>query len=155
GAASRAAVSTVRPTASGLTRPRTRSIRWTFTRPCTTAWAWTRSRRFTTTCGARTPSAPGRSSRRWSRKGVIQNMCISRHPNVVAILLVLLASTCWLDSGSWAGDKKADDPKAPIALPKDPKTVVLSYDPGAGGFIRKGPPPYLKIQADGQVTVTN
>jgi hypothetical protein len=45
--------------------------------------------------------------------------------------------------------------KAVIVLPKDPKAVVLSYDPGAGGFIRKGAPPYLKIQADGKVTVTN
>jgi hypothetical protein len=42
-----------------------------------------------------------------------------------------------------------------IALPKDPKAVVLSYDPGAGGFIRKGEAPYLKIQADGQITVTS
>jgi hypothetical protein len=40
-------------------------------------------------------------------------------------------------------------------LPKDPKAVVLSFDPGAGGFIRKGEAPYLKIQADGQVTVTS
>src|SRR5262249_22049962 len=33
--------------------------------------------------------------------------------------------------------------------------VVLSYDPGAGGFIRKGPPPYLQILANGVVIVTN
>lgn len=48
-----------------------------------------------------------------------------------------------------------DDPKPAITLPKDPKAVVLSFDPGAGGFVRKGPAPYLKVQADGQVTVTN
>ena len=52
-----------------------------------------------------------------------------------------------------AQDKKADDPK--VVLPKDAKAVVISYDPGAGGFIRKGEAPYLKIQADGSVTVTN
>jgi hypothetical protein len=52
-----------------------------------------------------------------------------------------------------AQDKKADEPK--IVLPKDPKAVVISYDPGAGGFVRKGEAPYLKIQADGSVTVTN
>ena len=63
-------------------------------------------------------------------------------------LVALLAAQI----GGSAGPK--DDPKA-IALPKDPKAVVLSYDPGAGGFIRKGPPPYLKIQADGNVTVTS
>ena len=52
-----------------------------------------------------------------------------------------------------AQDKKADEPK--VVLPKDAKAVVISYDPGAGGFIRKGEAPYLKIQADGSVTVTN
>jgi hypothetical protein len=49
----------------------------------------------------------------------------------------------------------AGDPKAEVVLPKDPAAVVLTYDPGAGGFVRKGPPPYLKIQADGAVTVTS
>lgn len=49
----------------------------------------------------------------------------------------------------------ADDKKPAIVLPKDGKTVVLSYDPGAGGFIRKGEAPHLKIQADGKVVVTN
>src|SRR5207253_7295626 len=48
-------------------------------------------------------------------------------------------------------DDKKDDKKPAIVLPKDPKAVVLTYDPGAGGFIRKGEAPYLKIQADGQV----
>jgi hypothetical protein len=67
------------------------------------------------------------------------------------MLLGLVAATVH----AAGGDKKGDDPKTPIALPKDPKTVVLSYDPGAGGFVRKGEPPYLKIQADGTVTVTN
>ncbi|MBI3821427.1 MAG: hypothetical protein HY289_01980 [Planctomycetes bacterium] len=64
---------------------------------------------------------------------------------LVAAVIVLASS---------AGDQKADEPK-PIEFPKDAKAVVLSYDPGAGGFIRKGEPPYLKIQADGSVTVTN
>jgi hypothetical protein len=32
---------------------------------------------------------------------------------------------------------------------------VLTYDPGAGGFKRKGEAPYLKIQADGSVTVVS
>jgi hypothetical protein len=73
-----------------------------------------------------------------------------RQPLVV-FSLVLLAGVAVCG----AAEKKADDPKAPIGLPKDPKAVVLSYDPGAGGFVRKGEPPYLKIQADGQVTVTN
>jgi glucose/arabinose dehydrogenase len=45
--------------------------------------------------------------------------------------------------------------RRPGGAPKDPKAVVLTYDPGAGGFIRKGQPPYLRIQADGQVTVTD
>jgi hypothetical protein len=49
----------------------------------------------------------------------------------------------------------AQEDKPLFTLPKDPKAVVISYDPGAGGFIRKGEAPYLKIQADGQVTVTN
>jgi hypothetical protein len=50
---------------------------------------------------------------------------------------------------------RADDAKPAIVLPKDAKVIVISYDPGAGGFIRKGEAPYLKIQADGQVTVTS
>jgi hypothetical protein len=54
-----------------------------------------------------------------------------------------------------AGETKKGDNKSTIILPKDPKAIVLSYDPGAGGFIRKGEPPYLKIQADGAVTVTS
>ncbi len=52
-----------------------------------------------------------------------------------------------------AAPASADDTK--IVLPKDAKTVVISYDPGAGGFIRKGEAPYLKILADGSVTVTD
>ena len=81
----------------------------------------------------------------------------SKQPRIfLVILLVLIGGGIgWLDSDSWAGDKKADNAKPALALPKDPKAVVLSYDPGAGGFIRKGAAPYLKIQADGQVTVTN
>ena len=57
----------------------------------------------------------------------------------VAVLACLFASA------------DAQDKQPPA---KDPKAVVISYDPGAGGFIRKGEAPYLKIQADGQVTVT-
>jgi hypothetical protein len=53
------------------------------------------------------------------------------------------------------GSGLAEEKKPAIVLPKDGKTVVLSYDPGAGGFIRKGEAPYLKIQADGTVIVTN
>jgi len=52
-----------------------------------------------------------------------------------------------------AQEKKAEEPK--VVLPKDATAIVISYDPGAGGFIRKGEAPYLKIQADGSVTVTN
>jgi hypothetical protein len=66
------------------------------------------------------------------------------------LAFVVLAASL---SGVRADDKK-EEPK-PIALPKDSKTVVLSYDPGAGGIVRKGEAPYLKIQADGQVTVTS
>lgn len=57
---------------------------------------------------------------------------------------------------SFADDPKGGvDTKAGISLPKDPKAVVLSFDPGAGGFIRKGAAPYLAITADGSVTVTD
>lgn len=63
---------------------------------------------------------------------------------LVAILVVWFAGPTW-----------ADDKKPAIVLPKDPQAVVLTYDPGAGGFVRKGEAPYLKIQADGKVTVTN
>jgi hypothetical protein len=47
-----------------------------------------------------------------------------------------------------------EEPKSDIVLPKDPKATVITYDPGAGGFIRKGEAPYLRVQADGTVTVT-
>jgi hypothetical protein len=79
-------------------------------------------------------------------------MCISRQLRIVLmIVLALLAGGIgWL-----AADPRADDARPEIVLPKDPKAVVLSYDPGAGGFVRKGAPPYLSIQADGQVTVVN
>src|SRR4051812_25363171 len=75
-------------------------------------------------------------------------------------LLALLGAGGWRRSPSRADDPpakdtKGGDAKAAITLPKDPGAVVLRYDPGAGGFIRKGPPPYLKIQADGRVTVTS
>ena len=77
-------------------------------------------------------------------------MRIPKKQRFAPVLLALLTSGV-----GWAGSQQPGDPKAPVALPKDPKAVVLSYDPGAGGFVRKGPPPYLRIQADGQVTVTN
>jgi hypothetical protein len=69
----------------------------------------------------------------------------------MAVLVAFLP----LLAGPACGDSKPDETKQPVVLPKDPKAVVLSYDPGAGGFVRKGPPPYLQILADGQVTVTN
>jgi hypothetical protein len=79
-------------------------------------------------------------------------MCTFKRSTVVVIsLLAFLVGVVGSPSG--AQDKKAGEPK--IVLPKDAKAVVLSYDPGAGGFIRKGDAPYLKIQADGQATVTN
>jgi hypothetical protein len=76
------------------------------------------------------------------------------------VSVALLAGIAgWLCSLSFAADPaggdKAGDPKPKIVLPKDPMALVVTYDPGAGGFIRKGPAPYLKIQADGQVLVTN
>jgi len=79
---------------------------------------------------------------------------------VVPLLGVLVGGLGWLTSQSLtaapgAKDPKAGAPKTEIIFPKDPKAIVLSYDPGAGGFIRKGEAPYLKIQADGEVTVTS
>lgn len=67
---------------------------------------------------------------------------------------VLIAAAFAVSMSPIAAQEKKDDAK-PIVLPKDPKAIVLTYDPGAGGFIRKGEAPYLRIQADGQVTVTN
>lgn len=72
----------------------------------------------------------------------------------VALGMALPAGPCRANDKPGA-KKEKDEASAQIALPKDPKAVVLSYDPGAGGFIRKGPPPYLEILANGQVTVTN
>ncbi len=69
----------------------------------------------------------------------------------LSTLLLLLAAFATAN----AEDKKPDDKKAAVVLPKDPKAVVLTYDPGAGGFIRKGEAPYLTVQADGQVTVVS
>ncbi len=79
---------------------------------------------------------------------------MTRQFNLRMLPFTLIAAVLAAGAASWAQDKKADEPK-PIVLPKDPKAVVLSYDPGAGGFIRKGEAPYLKIQGDGSVTVTN
>jgi len=75
---------------------------------------------------------------------------------VVVVLLSASLIAAWGELASRASaQEKKPDAAAKIVLPKDPKAVVLSYDPGAGGFIRKGAPPYLKILADGQVTVTS
>jgi hypothetical protein len=89
-------------------------------------------------------------------------MCISKRRTLarVSLLAMLIGSIGCLGSPCWAGDPakrgpKTGDLKAAIVLPKDPQAVVLTFDPGAGGFVRKGPPPYLRIQANGRVTVTN
>jgi hypothetical protein len=74
---------------------------------------------------------------------------------LVTVSAVLVCGAAWRNAAARADAPKADNAKPAITLPDDPKAVVLSYDPGAGGFVRKGPPPYLKIQADGQVVVTS
>src|SRR4051794_20310687 len=56
---------------------------------------------------------------------------------------------------AFAASSRAEDKKPAVVPPKDPKAVVLTYDPGAGGFVRKGEAPYLKVQADGSVTVVS
>ena len=70
---------------------------------------------------------------------------------ILVVSLLLPGSVVW----DVAADEKSKDAKPAIVLPKDAKTVVLSYDPGAGGFVRKGEVPHLMIQADGRVTVTS
>jgi hypothetical protein len=94
-----------------------------------------------------------------ARSGKERNMCSVKQRITFAGSIVLLAVLVgWACVPSLADDKKAKDAKtdeAKIVLPKDPKAIVLSYDPGAGGFIRKGEAPHLKIQADGQVFVVN
>lgn len=85
---------------------------------------------------------------------------MSISPSRAIVVALLLMGPGWiaphsLTAGPAAKGAKDDESKLEIVLPKDPKTVVLSYDPGAGGFIRKGEAPYLKVTADGQVTVTN
>jgi len=76
-----------------------------------------------------------------------------RHsPHCRSALVALLTAFVAL---GLADDKKPDDKKPAIVLPRDPKAVVLTFDPGAGGFVRKGEAPQLKIQADGQVTVVS
>jgi hypothetical protein len=87
-------------------------------------------------------------SKKTSNGATIMN---ARRPIAVFIALVFLGSLAHADPAP----KDSKDEAKPIALPKDPKAVVLSYDPGAGGFIRKGEAPYLKIKADGQITVTS
>src|ERR1700722_18054886 len=78
-------------------------------------------------------------------------MSISRSSTIALItLLTALGTTAPAKADTKDGDKKLE-----IVLPKDPKGVVLTFDPGANGFVRKGEPPYIKIQADGQVFVTN
>jgi hypothetical protein len=69
------------------------------------------------------------------------------------LLCLLVAIAC--ASGVSGAPAPKEEPKSEIVLPKDPKATVITYDPGAGGFIRKGEAPYLRIQADGTVTVTN
>src|SRR5437879_4876114 len=74
-------------------------------------------------------------------------------PRLRTVALVSLLALLAAVLGRSPGDSRAAGSKPAITLPQDSQAVVLSYDPGAGGFLRKGPPPYLKIQADGQVTV--
>jgi hypothetical protein len=79
-----------------------------------------------------------------------------RRAALAALPVLLVGIAGWLCSLSLAAEpQKAGDAKPPIILPKDPKALVLTFDPGAGGFVRKGPAPYLKIQADGAVAVTS
>jgi hypothetical protein len=82
-------------------------------------------------------------------------MRLSTHRRCALGALLAALTITSLGSAGRAEDKKPDDKKPAIVLPKDPKAVVLTYDPGAGGFVRKGEAPYLKIQADGQVTVVS
>ncbi len=82
-------------------------------------------------------------------------MRISRLLTVFLGSVLLLGGLILSNSRAPVAEAADDDAKPAPTLPKDPKAIVLSYDPGANGFIRKGPPPYLQIQADGQVTVTN
>jgi hypothetical protein len=82
----------------------------------------------------------------------LRSMFHSKMPT--AGLAVLLSALAISLAASASDDTKTDE-KSAIVLPKDPKAVVISYDPGAGGFVRKGPAPYLRIHADGAVVVTN
>jgi hypothetical protein len=82
-------------------------------------------------------------------------MRLSTYCRFVSVALLAALAFFGLPAASRSDDKKPDDKKPAIVLPKDPKAVVLTYDPGAGGFVRKGEAPYLKVQANGQVTVVN
>ncbi len=81
-------------------------------------------------------------------------MCSDKRQGIVPIILAGLLVAGGLAPGSRGADRNADAKKE-VVLPKDAKVVVVSYDPGAGGFVRKGPPPFLQIRADGRVLVTN
>jgi hypothetical protein len=72
-----------------------------------------------------------------------------------ALFLLIAACLGVISHADSPKDKSGKAEDAKIVVPKDPKAIVLTYDPGAGGFIRKGAAPYLKVQANGDVVVVN
>jgi hypothetical protein len=70
---------------------------------------------------------------------------------VINAIALLTCAYAWTQV---ADEPKAGDARGAIVLPKDPKAVVVTFDPGPNGIRRKGPAPYLSIPADGQVYVT-
>jgi len=78
-------------------------------------------------------------------------MCISmlRKIAVVALLPIAMCGTADRAPG------QADPKKTEIVLPKDPQAVVVALHVTGGMIRNKTTDPYLQIQADGRVILTN
>lgn len=85
----------------------------------------------------------------------VKSQSISEVISRTALLAITVCCVVAIGSISVGDEKKPADKKPAIPLPMDPKAVVLSFDPGQAGFIRKGEAPYLKIQRGGNVVVTS
>jgi RNA polymerase sigma factor (sigma-70 family) len=91
-------------------------------------------------------------------QGTLRTMGIARFRTgavVLALVLVSVGLGGWRTYRAWAADdKNSGDAKKEIVLPKDPKAVVLSMKMTGGMLRNVTDDPYLQIQADGRVVVT-
>jgi Sigma-70, region 4 len=89
-------------------------------------------------------------------QGALRTMNLARFRTaaLVAPVLVTVGVGGWLTYRASAADDKKDAAAKEIALPKDPKAVVLSWQVTGGRIRNATDDPFFQVQADGRVVVT-